>query len=193
VFCCRVLAAGGCATGLATGAGPRSLGFALTFGGGVLGRLFPADGGKGLGLWALSVAMFCCCVLAVGDGDPGFATGADHRSFGLAVAVGGSVPGRCAIFVGGVFGCLVLTAGAGDPGRATGTDQRSFGFAAAAGGGVLGRCATFGGGVFRCGALTVGDGDPGLTTGADQGVLGFAVALVAGAMGTAGAPGEELA
>lgn len=183
MFCCRVLAVGGSATGLATGAAPRSFGFALTLGGGLLGRLFPDEGGKALGLWALSVGVFCCCVLTVGDGDPGFATGADHRSFALAVAVGGSVLGRCAMFVGGVFGCLVSAAGAGDPGRATGTDQRSFGFAAAAGGGVPGRCVTFGGGVFRCGAPTVGDGDPGLTTGVDQGVLGFALALFGGALG----------
>jgi hypothetical protein len=193
VFCCRVLAVGGGATGLATGAGPRSFGFARTLGAGVLGRLFPADGGKGLGLCALSAGVFCCCVLTVGDGDPGFATGADHRSFAFAVAAGGGVLGRCATFVGGVFCCCVLTVGDGDPGFATGADHRSFALAVAAGEGALGRCATFVGGVFRCGALAVGCGDPGRATGADQGVLGFAVALVAGALGVAGAPGEDVA
>jgi hypothetical protein len=191
VFCGLALTGG--ATGFETGADQRSFGLAVALGGGVLGRLFPADGGKGLGRCALSAGVFCCCVLTVGDGDPGFATGADHRSFALAVAAGEGVLGRCATFVGGVLRCGALAAGAGDPGLTTGADQRSFGFAAAAGGGALGRCAMFAGGAFRCGALAAGGEDPGLTTGADQEVLGFTLALVAGGLGVAGTPGEELA
>jgi hypothetical protein len=97
-------------------------------------------------------------MLASGDGAPGLATGAAHRSFGFAVTLGGGVPGLCATFGGGVFCCRMLASDDGAPGLATGADQGALGFAfapfegalmrlfadAGVGVGVPDRCATFG-------------------------------------------------
>ena len=158
VLCGLAFALAGGATGLATGADQRSFGFGVALGGGALGRLFPADGGKALGLCALSTGVaFCGCVLAAGGGDPGRTTGADQRSSGFAAETGGGVLGRCATLGGGIFRCGALEPGDGDPGLTTGADQGILGFAVALVGGALGLLFADGGGSVpgRCAAFTV--------------------------------------